>query len=191
LLRVYNRGPLIAVEEREKIYQLGFSSRRVREHHGKGLGLYFVHEITRGFEGEIDFENIENRGDQVSMSVKLTNGELLRQQVGIVEIGGKPMCRLLDSDEQVARRQEWSFDAPIASIEVSSEMTSKPQLIASLASGEDSYHLDNDDPMRAYWVIEVKNRKRSAKLQFVPLDVRGVEFKLRFATALARLDQED
>ena len=191
VLRVYNRGPLIAAEEREKIYQLGFSSRRVREHHGKGLGLYFVHEIARGFEGGIDFSNIENRSDQLSMSVKLTNGELLQQQVGIVDIGGKPMCRLLDSDEQVARRQEWSFDAPIASIEVSSRMTSKPQLIASLASGEDSYHLDKDDPMRAYWAIDVKNRKRSAKLQFMPLDVRGVEFELRFATALSRLDQED
>ena len=42
LLKVYNRGPHIDSDEKDKIYQLGFSSRRVREHHGKGLGLYFV-----------------------------------------------------------------------------------------------------------------------------------------------------
>ena len=41
-LKVYNRGPRIKEDEQDRIYQLGFSSRRVREHHGKGLGLCFV-----------------------------------------------------------------------------------------------------------------------------------------------------
>jgi signal transduction histidine kinase len=192
LLKVYNRGPHIAPDERDKIYQLGFSSRRIREHHGKGLGLYFVHEITRGFEGNIDFNNIENRSDLVSMSVKLTNGELLRQQISIVDIAGKPMCQLLEAGEQVSKRHEWSYDAPIASIEVSSEAASgKPQLIASLASNQDSHYIDNSDPMRAHWRLEIKNGKRSAKLRLVPLDVRGVEFVLRFAVASSRLDHPD
>jgi signal transduction histidine kinase len=192
ILKVYNRGPHIAPDERDKIYQLGFSSRRIREHHGKGLGLYFVHEITRGFEGNIDFDNIENRSDLVSMSIKLTNGELLQQQIGIVDIAGKPMCQLLEAGEQVSKRHEWSYDAPIASIEVSSEAAAgKPQLIASLASNEDSHYIDNSDPMRAHWRLEIKNGKRSAKLRLVPLDVRGVEFVLRFAVASSRLDHPE
>jgi len=192
VLKVYNRGPHIAPDERDKIYQLGFSSRRIREHHGKGLGLYFVHQITRGFEGKIDFDNIENRSDLVSMSVKLANGELLRQQIGIVDIAGKSMCQLLEAGEQVSKRHEWSYDAPIASIEVSSEAAAgKPQLIKSLANNEDSHYIDNSDPMRAHWMLEIKNGKRSAKLRIVPLDVRGVEFELRFAIASSRLDHQD
>jgi signal transduction histidine kinase len=191
VLRVYNRGPHIAADERDKIYQLGFSSRRIREHHGKGLGLYFVHQITRGFEGTIDFDNIENRNDLVSMSIKLTNGELLRQQISIVDIEGKPMCQLLEAGEQVSKRHEWLYDAPIASIEISSQAAGKPQLIAGLARNEDKHYVDNSDPMRAHWMLEIKNRKRSARLRLVPLDVRGVEFVLRFAVASARLEHQD
>ena len=195
-LRVYNRGPHIDAEERGKIYQLGFSSRRTREHHGKGLGLYFVHEITRGFEGSIDFDNIDNRSDRVSLSIKLTNGELLREEVGIVDIAGRPMCQLLSgeehaSEEQVSKRYEWSFDAAIASIEVSSETAGKPQVIAGLASADNISYIDNADPMRAYWMLDIKNRKRSATLRLVPLDVRGVEFVLRFACASSRLVHQD
>jgi signal transduction histidine kinase len=191
VLKVYNRGPHIAEEEREKIYLLGFSSRRIREHHGKGLGLYFVHQITRGFEGDIGFDNIENRSDLVSMSIKLKNGELLRQQIGIVDIEGKPMCQSLEAGEQVSKRHEWAYESPIASIEVSSEAAGKPQLVASLADNEDSHYIDSNDPMRAHWMLEIKNGKRSAKLRFVPLDVRGVEFVLRFPIASSRLDDQD
>jgi signal transduction histidine kinase len=195
-LRVYNRGPHIDANERDKIYQLGFSSRRIREHHGKGLGLYFVHEITRGFEGSIDFDNIDNRRDHVSLSIKLTNGELLREEIGIVDIAGRPMCQLLASEEQagkeqVSKRHEWSYGAPIASIEVSSETAAKPQVIGALASGENSSYIDDADPMRAYWMLDIRNRQRSATLRFVPLDVRGVEFVLRFANASSRLDHQD
>jgi hypothetical protein len=190
LLKVYNRGPQIAEDEKDRIYQLGFSSRRVREHHGKGLGLYFVNEITRGFEGRIGFDNIDNRADRLSLAVKLTNGELLRQQVGIVDIAGKPMCQLLESGEQVAKRQEWTYPAPIASIEISSAELARPQVFAGLAATEDSHHIDQADPMRAHWVLEVRNRKRSARLRFQPLDVRGVEFALRFATARSRLEYQ-
>ena len=191
LLRVYNRGPHIDADEKDKIYQLGFSSRRVREHNGKGLGLYFVHEITHGFEGSIGFDNIANRADHFSLSVKLTNGELLRQQIEVVDIDGKPMCRLIESGSQVSKRHEWSYPAPIASIEISSTAVGQPQLIAGLGSGEESSHLDGSDPMRAHWSLDVKNRKRSARLIFKPLDVRGVEFILRLPTARSRLDSQD
>jgi signal transduction histidine kinase len=191
LLRVYNRGPHIDDDEKDKIYQLGFSSRRVREHHGKGLGLYFVHEITRGFEGSIDFENIHNRADQVSLSVKLANGELLQQQVGIDIVDGKPMCELAEDGAKVSKRHEWSYAAPIASIEVSSAEVGQPQVIAGLTDSDASSHLDNSDPMRSRWLLEVRNRKRSARLVFTPLDVRGVEFVLRLPGARSRLDSED
>lgn len=191
LLKVYNRGPHIDDDEKEKIYQLGFSSRRVREHHGKGLGLYFVNEITHGFEGNIAFENIVNRSQTLEMSIKLTNGELLRQQIGIVDIDGKPMCELVESGHQVSKRHEWSYTAPIASIEVSSTAAGQPQLIAGLASNQTSSHVDDSDPLRSHWVLDVKNRKRSARLVLIPMDVSGVEFSLGLPTASSRLENQD
>ena len=112
-LGVYNRGPHIDDDEKEKIYQLGFSSRRVREHHGKGLGLYFVHQIAHGFEGSIGFDNICNRADRISLSVKLSNGELLQHQIGIVDIDGKPMCELVES-EAYATAGRIAEGAPLA-----------------------------------------------------------------------------
>jgi hypothetical protein len=64
-------------------------------------------------------------------------------------------------------------------------------LIAGLASGEDSSHLDSSDPLHAHWVLDVRNGKRSARLVFAPLDVRGVEFIVRLPTARSRLDNQD
>jgi signal transduction histidine kinase len=189
--KVYNRGPHIKHDERDRIYQLGFSSRRIREHHGKGLGLYFVHEIVRGFEGSIGFTNIENRAQMICLSIKLDNGEQLSQRINIVEIDGKSLCQVPETGEQVSRRHEWSYPAAIRSIEVSAEKVSKPQLISDLEVGEDSSHLDSREPLWAHWQIDVKNRKRSSRLVFLPLDVRGVKFTVRVPTASSRLDNQD
>ena len=191
VFEVYNRGPRIDDDEKDKIYQLGFSSRRIREHHGKGLGLYFVNEITKGFEGSIVFNNIDNREYGISLSVKLVNGEIHKEQLEIVDSNGKPMCQIPESEEQVSKRHEWSYSAPIASIEISAGAAKKPQLISGLEIGEDSSHADATDPFLPHWVLDVKNRKRSSKLVFMPLDVRGVEFVARFPTAKSRLDNQD
>ncbi len=191
LLQVYNRGPHIDEEERDKIYQLGFSSRRIREHHGKGLGLYFVNEIIKGFEGSIGFENIGNREDTFTLAVKLGNGEIHHEQIDVIEVNGKPMCRDGEVDDAASKRSEWSYPAPIASIEVSRRAARKPQLISGLGVDEDSTHLDDTDTQLARWVVEVRNRKRSARLVFLPLDVRGVRFSVHLPSANSRLDIQE
>ena len=191
VLKVFNRGPRINDDEMDKIYQLGFSSRRIREHHGKGLGLFFVNEITKGFEGSIVFNNIENHDDNISLSVKLTNGEIYQHRLVIVDTDGRPMCRDAESESQVDKRHEWSYTAPIASVEVSTQTAKNPQLISGLMVAEDSNHVDVTDPLRSHWVVDVKNRKRSSKLLFSPLDIRGVEFVVRVPTAKSRLDNQD
>jgi len=187
-LKVYNRGPRIKDEEKDKIYQLGFSSRRVREHHGKGLGLYFVNEIARGFEGSIEFENIDNREGLFVISARLASGEVEKHQLEITRVKGRPMCRYLDGE--AAKRHEWSWESPIVSIEASQGANRKPQLITGLQKGGDSTHLDDSDPMRPRWVLEVRNRRRGSRLVFTPLDVCGVEFTLRLPSAKSRLDND-
>ena len=191
LLKVYNRGPHIDEDEKDKIYQLGFSSRRVREHHGKGLGLYFVNEIVKGFEGEIEFENVANRSGEYHFSVKLGNGDLLQFEVDCIDVDGKPMCREEGEEGPLGKRVERSFSAPIASIEISRGAGRKPQLISGLAPNEDRIHLDADDDRMPKWVVELRNRKRSASLRFEPLNLCGVEFRVRLPSAGSRLDQAD
>lgn len=190
-LKVYNRGPRIKQDEKDKIYQLGFSSRRIREHHGKGLGLYFVNEITKGFEGSIEFDNIDNHGGRFALSVKLTNGDVHKHEFEIVIVKGRPICQFGESEEPTGRRREWSYEAPIASIEASPQASRKPQLISELRAGEDSVHLDLADSRSPRWLLEVRNKKRASKLRFTPLDVSGVEFVARFETAKSRLDNQD
>ena len=188
--KVYNRGPRIKDDERDKIYQLGFSSRRIREHHGKGLGLYFVNQIAKGFEGTIAFDNIDNLEDELTLSIKLANGELHKQRVSIVNVNGKPGCRCTEVAEAASKKCEWKFSAPMVSIEVSRRSGRKPQVIADLNRDETSNHFDARDPHIPRWVLELQNRKRSSKLVLLPLDVRGVEFTARFPTAKSRLDNQ-
>ena len=93
--------------------------------------------------------------------------------------------------QAAAKRHEWSWESPIVSIEASQGADRKPQLISGLQKGADSTHLDDSDPMRPRWVLEVRNRRRSSRLVFTPLDVRGVEFTLRLPSAKSRLDNEE
>ncbi len=192
-VKVYNRGPWIKEDEKDKIYQLGFSSRRIREHHGKGLGLYFVNEIAKGFEGVVAFRNIEIRDQEYALSIKLANGELHKHRVDLVAADGKPMCRL-DNDndgDPLCKKIDLSFAAPIASIEIGSQERRKPQLVSGLEINANTTHLDEGDSIMPQWVIDISNRKRSASLRFTPLDLRGVQFVARFPSASSRLENPD
>jgi signal transduction histidine kinase len=191
VLEVYNRGPRIKDEDRDRIFQLGYSSRRIRDHHGKGLGLYFVNEICKGFEGLIEFENIENRNSSLSLRAELDNGEVVTHFVNLVEENGKALCRLSKSEESLKRSIDWSFSSPIASIEVSSQSSTETQVIDDLVDKESVSQADASDPLLPRWSIDVHNRKRSSRLVFKPIDVRGVRFRVRFPTALSRLENED
>ncbi len=189
-LRIYNRGPGIDEAEKDRIYQLGFSSRRIREHHGKGLGLYFVDQIVRGFEGSICFENIDNHEDRLRLSIKLANSEIVTAQISITIVNSKPLCSIETMEMTPDKRVEWSFPAAVSSVEISRRATRTPQLISELEIDENSHHFDDSDLLMPRWVIEVKNRKRSSKLVLQALNLRGVEFVARFPGAKSRLENQ-
>ncbi len=190
-LEVYNRGPIIKDEDRNRIFQLGYSSRRVRDHHGKGLGLYFVNEICKGFEGTVDFENVENQESGLSLRIEQLNGEVETHFIAVVEDNGKPLCQIAQSEVAAKRSLDWSFSSPISNIEVSSQASAEPQVINEIP-GQDNFHcLDNSNALLPTWVLEINNRKRSSRMVFKPLDVRGVRFRVKLPTALSRLENQD
>lgn len=191
MLEVYNRGPKIKEEDQGRIFQLGYSSRRIRDHHGKGLGLYFVNEISKGFEGSVDFENIENQENGLSLRIEQANGDVETHFIAMVEDNGKPLCHIAQAEKPPTRTLEWSFASPISSVEVSSQASAEPQVINDLTGRENFSQLDSSESLLPRWVLEFSNRKRSSKLVFKPLDVRGVRFRVRFPTAVSRLENPE
>ena len=190
-LMIYNRGPHIDDADNNRIFQLGFSTRRVREQHGKGLGLYFVNEITKGFEGKISYHNMDNRDDSFTLRFELTNGEIQTHMLNTLTLNNSLGCRLAQSTDPLAATCEWAFSSPISRVEVSSKTLEKPQLITGLEAETRVNHLDNSDALLPRWVLEVSNKKKTGKIVFTPLDVRGVSFVATFPTATSRLESQE
>lgn len=190
ILSLYNKGPGISEEARAKIFQLGYSTKRVREHNGKGLGLYFVHEIVKGYEGEIEVENVTNREDAYVIRIELADGEKLTEIIETeLDERQTPRCRLPQAGESAASR-EYRFRQPIAGIELTAQSTQQTCAVAPMEDGQDSVILDPQEPDHPRWCLEITAQKTQHKLAFRPLDVSGVRFTVAIPTAESRLDPE-
>lgn len=188
-LTVYNHGPQIKAQDQDRIYQLGYSSRRIREHHGKGLGLYFVNEIAKGFEGSLRFQNISNNDFNLSLRVELSNGDIHSESINVAEINGRPMCRI-GQTVKLSKKLNWSFASPIISIEVGTAESSSPIILDTTSDGE-SLHYDSSNPLFPQWVFAVNNRSNRAELELKPLNVSGVSFIANFPSAQSRLESQE
>ena len=190
VLEIYNRGPWIKDEDSQHIFQLGFSSRRIRDHHGKGLGLYFVNEICKGFEGTVRYENIENQPNSLALRIELSNGEIQNYFIELIEDNGKSLCHLKQDTDTAKSSLSLSFSKPLSSVEISAHDGTAIQKINDL-SDEAISCTDLSNPLIARWKIEISNRKKSARLNFKPIDVRGVKFRVELPTAQSRLEFQE
>jgi signal transduction histidine kinase len=188
-LRVYNRGPHIREEDRQNLFQLGFSTRRVREHHGRGLGLYFVNEIVKGYEGQIRVHNIQTPEAQYAIRIELTSGEIFTELLGVVIEDGKPLCRIAGGESKAAG--EWTFSAPLRSVEVTTTGSENTQGLRDFADKGKQSRFDPDHPEHPQWRINYQPKRGASQLSFEPLDIAGVEFEIRLPTAKLRLDSSE
>ena len=185
-LRVYNRGPHVREEDRPNLFQLGYSTRRTREHHGRGLGLYFVNEIVKGYEGRIAVHNIDNPPARYELRLTLLNGEERRETVETVIEEGRPVCRIADGE--TARSREWTTRSPITHATVDAGDGSGPVVLGEFAGrGTQEYH-DPAHSERPHWRIRYRPRRNANRIEFAPLDITGVEFEVRLPTARKRLE---
>ena len=183
---VYNRGPHISDEAREQIFQLGFSTRRAREHNGKGLGLYFAQQIVQGFDGDIGFDNIHNHHERYHLRLELAGGEVQNLNLDVeLNSAGEPLVRLADSNEEAAKQWQLNPGKRLHSIEISS--TSQPQVARLTMEEGTSQWFDPHNPAQPQWLISLGGRKADL-LSFMPLDIRGVQFSVRLPTLNGRLD---
>lgn len=198
--QVYNRGPHILEEHRSKLFQLGFSTRRTREHHGKGLGLFFVNEIVKGYEGQLLLENVHNQTDSFSIRIGLVDGEVDTRIVNVTVIDSRPYIDSQEADEENNRAKEssarWEYASAIESIEISSQKM-KQTIRFNNKDGykkSESFIQENTQAealLPPCWSIDVQPKRGGNKTHnviFNLLDITGVRFSIKLPTAQARLD---
>ncbi len=190
VLSLYNKGPGINDEAREKIFQLGYSSKRVREHSGKGLGLYFVHEIAKGYEGEIQVENVANRAETYVIRIELADGEKLTEIIETeLDTRQTPRCRLTPAEGHAPQR-EYRFRQPIIGIELTARSTQQTCSLRPATHGGECLILDPQEPDHPRWSLQITPQKTQQKLAFRPLDVSGVRFTVALPSAQSRLEPD-
>jgi signal transduction histidine kinase len=188
-LRVYNRGPHIRGEDRQNLFQLGFSTRRAREHHGRGLGLYFVNEIVKGYEGQIRVHNIQTPEARYAIRIELVSDEVFTELLDVIIEDGKPLCRTNGGERKATGN--WTFSAPLRSVEVTTTGSEKTQQLRGFADKGRQSRFDPGNPEHPQWRLTYQPKRGSCQLSFEPLDITGVEFEIRLPTARLRLDSSE
>ena len=183
--RIYNRGPHINDETSQNIFQLGYSTRRVKEHHGKGLGLYFVNEIVKGYDGKVSFRNVVNQADVLSLRFELNEGTVVTEVIEVVIEDGLPLCRKSGQDA-AEKTLDWKLDSKLVNIEITHQSDQFTHRLLELDSKKTI--MDPSQPSSPRWLLTLKQQGKQTEISFKPLDISGVQFDIRLPTATARLD---
>ncbi|AJQ92906.1 sensor histidine kinase [Gynuella sunshinyii] len=183
--QIYNRGPHIDDDTAQNIFQLGYSTRRVKEHHGKGLGLYFVNEIVKGYDGKVRFENVLNEADVLSLRLELADGTVVTEVLELVVEDDRPLCRKSGHDEAV-KELDWKLQDKLLNIEITHQSDQKTHRLLELDSKKTI--MDPSQPACPRWSLTLKQSHKQTDIHFKPLDISGVRFEIRLPTATARLD---
>ncbi len=189
VFRIYNPGPVIGEDAHDKIYQLGYSTKRTRGNQGKGLGLYFVKQMVNGYEGSIDFHNVCNQEETYVVRIECESGVVVNQIIEtVMNDKGKPLCRSEAGEPE--KGLKFCLAERIKSLEVSRQAAKETHVFSEFESSGKTRILDPLYAERPAWCVDVVERLSSTEISFKPLDVMGVEFSIRIPTAESRLDPE-
>jgi len=189
VIKVFNPGPEIPGDAKDKIYQLGYSTKRSKGHHGKGLGLYFVKEIIKGYEGEISYLNINSVSNTYIIRVECESKPVVNEIIETV-INDQAKIKVQKDNGALVDDSICLVEDRIKSIEVSDQIGKNTHVFDNLDQGGKSVLIDPTHADRPAWVMEVDVKLTSTEISFKPLDTTGVEFTLRIPTAESRLDSE-
>ena len=183
---VYNRGPHIT-EELDKIFDLGYSTRRSKQHQGKGLGLFFVNEIVKGYQGKIQATNVDNEELNYQLAIGTSDGEIQRTIIESSFVDNRMQVRL-SGNKEWNKLLKIESSQSIAFVEITAEKSDcKLQRYDDLSESELMEWTDSNAELRPRWKIEVNQSKRKKVVSFSALDVRGVCFDIYLPTAESSL----
>lgn len=178
-LRIWNRGPHIRDSDRPNLFRLGYSTRRKREHHGRGLGLHFVHEIVKGYEGHIEVHNVTTPEQTYELRCEPESGETVTHVVDVGVVDGRAICNQVDAEP--IRRREWTFSSPLRRVAVTSPRATG--LLDGFNARGQQERFDPVHPERPHWRVTWRPNRNAHRLAFEPLDVSGVMFEIWLPTA--------
>ncbi len=188
-ISVYNNGPWIHHETREKLFQLGFSTKRSKGVNGKGLGLYFVNEIVKGYEGKIVVRNIKNKDEIYTVRIKLNNGGVVEQIIQASVDNGKPTCtmsgELCNHNEAVIKVSE-----SIVAVQVIVNSRKKNYELNYAKNNDHAVFYDPQNKLAPEWCVEFKQLKTMTRVMFKVIDKMGVQFDVYLPTAESRLEAD-
>lgn len=206
--QIYNRGPQVLEENKQKLFQLGYSTRRTKEHHGKGLGLFFVNEIVKGYEGLLTLDNIDNQADSYSVRIafkggkvetNIVNVEVIDQRAVIVGYENETSGTVdLETNGSGKVSQRWQYSEAIESVEISSNRMQKTCHFSS----DDGHYKKSESYLQEHeffdhklmppcWSVDIQAKRGGNKTHnviFNVLDISGVRFSIKLSTAQARLE---
>lgn len=197
--QIYNRGPHILEDHQHKLFQLGYSTRRTKEHHGKGLGLFFVNEIVKGYEGQLTVNNVENQRESYSIRIALAGGDV---ETHIVNVDVVEQQAVITGRDVAASSQSWQYSKGIESVEISSSAMQETVCFSAEEEGENTVYkksvhylqpqaLITNELLPPCWRLDVQPKRGGNKTHnviFKLLDVAGVRFSIKLPTAQARAD---
>lgn len=185
LVDLYNRGPHIADDQKKKIFQLGFSTRKQQHHHGKGLGLYFVDQIVKAYHGHIQVHNIVNKKTVYSLRIELEDGRIESRMIESFPEDNHVRLKTLESDIPEPSF-EWQSDVNITSIEVAS--SNKPHSERFDVVDDTTFSKTFYDTLSDFGPAFFIDMGSPQQLRFCCLDRQGVNFHLALPSAESRLE---
>ena len=188
-ISVYNNGPWINDETREKLFQLGFSTKRSKGVNGKGLGLYFVNEIVKGYEGKIEVRNIENRVERYTVKIKLNNDEVVEQIIAVTIDDGKPICTM-NGEACSHNEATMKVSEDIIDVHIVVDSQKKNYVLNYAKNNEHAVFYDPQNQLSPEWCVEFKQLKTTTRVMFKIIDKMGVQFDIYLPTAESRLETD-
>jgi len=179
---VYNRGPLISEDNFDNLFKLGFSTRRSKAHHGKGLGLYFVKEIVQGYQGKIVCENVVFTPASYHLLLTCNNGESHRIELSC-ETENDRVGIGCDKNIPLSKQSHIKCDHPVCAIEISDTSGTTLFDVSDLLQNQAYVWTPLSEQGIPQWTIQLRVFKKQHELTFKPLDVSGVLFRVDIPTA--------
>jgi len=191
-LNIYNRGPNIKDEIKQDIFKLGFSTRKVKENHGKGLGLFFSHEIISGYEGTISAQNIQNPTH--TFKIDLTFQDQSTQHYSLEQVTKNNALGVFlkeDATHTLCKNRvaKSEFAQPLRRARITNTYTKQYQEF-SFEDNNAIMHLDNFSNFPSF-SVDFLNKKRGCSIKWTALDIAGAQFQMTIPLASARLDEFD
>ncbi|MGB0495341.1 MAG: sensor histidine kinase [Kangiellaceae bacterium] len=193
---IYNRGTIIEEEDLEQIFKLGYTTRKNKDAHGKGLGLHFVKEIVNGYQGTIEANNLFNQDLSFKLLLGLASGEDFIYTIQCQLRDGYMVSAILNSESEENNSTETEQkidylnelkierDIPIERIQLINTKTEDIFSLDEIANLKKIRRWTDIHSNIPLWEISLSPYKKTQIFTFNALDISGVRFVVNIPSVI-------